>query len=228
MRRIALATGLSLLFLSQAAGAQTKTKDIPSTSLFPFLQTYLALPSASRDHFHMIYLLRAQGARLSDVHMVLKRPSEQVPLSLAASGEITSLPTLNDLTTKAPIAMSAPDGAKFGITLKVAATLPLTVAYDARDLKTSVDQAHAGARKAAGLMAMMVPDFQLACFDGTTSGTATLANGKTIPLKGAAKTDDVKAGTPLLCARRYGRRTEGHARSCADSRLYFRQIVQTF
>jgi len=192
----AAAIGASFITLATGASAAEKSKAIPSPSLFPFLDTYLSLPANARDHFHLSYVVGPQGAKASDFKLTLNRPSGDVPINIAADGEMLPQPTLADLKAKTPVSIHAPEGSRFGISLRVAATADMAKSYDAASLKTSVEQAHAGAKKAAGLFAMAVPDLQTACFAGTTSGTATLANGKTVALPGTKQAGDVPAGTP--------------------------------
>lgn len=194
------AAGLCLLTLTTSAHAadDSKSKAIPSPSLFPFLSTYLGLPGNMRDHYHLTYSLKSQNAKLSDIHMVLKRRSGEVPLTVSANGQLSPQPTLAELNEKTPVMMSAPTGAKLGISLRIAATVEPAKIYDAQFLKAAVEQARAGSKRVAGMMAMMVPNFQSVCFDGTTSGTATLSTGKTVALKLSAKAGDVPAGTPCF------------------------------
>ncbi len=188
----------SLLTLATGASAAEKSKAIPSPSLFPYLDTYLNLPAGTRDRYHLSYVVVPQGAKLSDFHLVLNRKGGDVPLSVAPDGEIMPLPNLSDLKAKTPITLNAPDGSRFGISLRVAATIDMARTYDAAPLKASIEQARSGAKKAAGLLAVAVPDFQTACFGGATAGTATLANGRTVALPGLPKADDAPAGTPCF------------------------------
>lgn len=199
MRLIAVAAiGASLMTLATGAAGAEKSKAIPSPSLFPYLDTYLGLPADARDRFHMSYVVGPQGAKLSDFRLTLNRPSGNVALSIAPDGEILPLPTLADLKAKTPITIQAPEGSRFGMSLRVAATAEMTKTYDAQALKVSIEQARSGAKKAAGLLAVAVPDFQTACFAGAASGTATLSNGKTVALPGIQRAGDVPAGTPCF------------------------------
>jgi hypothetical protein len=194
----AAAIGASFIMLATGAAAAEKSKAIPSPSLFPFLDTYLGLPANARDHFHLSYVVGPQGAKASDIKLTLNRPSGDVPITITPDSEMLPQPTLADLKAKTPVTIHAPDGSRFGISLRVAATIDMAKSYDAAALKVSIDQAHAGAKKAAGLFAMAVPDLQTACFAGSTSGTATLANGKTVALPGTKTAGDVPAGTPCF------------------------------
>lgn len=195
---VAAAIGASLLPLATGVAAAEKSKAIPSPSLFPYLDTYLGLPANARDRFHMSYVVMAQGAKLSDFHLVLNRKGGDAPLSIASDGEILPQPTLADLKAKTPITLEAPNGSRFGISLRIVATIEMAKTYDAAPLKASIEQARAGSKKAAGLLAVAVPDFQTACFSGATAGTVTLANGKTVALPGLPKADDAPAGTPCF------------------------------
>ena len=195
---VAAAIGASLLTLATGAAGAEKSKAIPSPSLFPFLETYLSLPANARDHFHLSYVVGPQGAKASDFRLALNRPTGDVPITIASDGEMLPQPTLADLKAKTPVTINAPDGSRFGISLRVAATIDMARSYDAAPLKTSIEQAHAGAKKAAGLFAMAVPDLQTACFSGASSGTATLTNGKTVALPGLPKAGDAPAGTPCF------------------------------
>ncbi|WP_443750677.1 hypothetical protein [Asticcacaulis solisilvae] len=190
--------GASLLALATGAAGAEKSKAIPSPSLFPYLDTYLNLPANTRDRYHLSYVVGTQGGQKSDFHMTLNRPSGDVALSIAPDGEILPLPTLADLKDKTPVTIQAPDGSRFGMSLRVAATIEMAKTYDATPLKASIEQARSGAKKAAGLLAVAVPDFQTVCFAGTLSGTATLANGKTVALPGIKQAGDVPAGTPCF------------------------------
>lgn len=193
---LAAAIGASFVTLATGAAAAEKSKAIPSPSLFPYLDTYLDLPANTRDRYHLSYVVGIQGGNKSDVHMTLNRPAGDVALTIAPDGEILPQPTLADLRAKTPVTIHAPDGSRFGISLRVAATVEMAKAYDTAPLKASIEQARAGAKKAAGLLAMAVPDFQTACFAGVASGSVTLNNGKTLALPGIKQAGDVPVGTP--------------------------------
>ncbi len=195
---LTVAIGLTCLSLADGAAAAEKSKAIPSPSLFPYLDTYLGLPANARDRFHMSYVVGTQGAPKSAIRMTLNRPSGDVPLSIAVDGEILPLPNLADLKARTPVTIQAPDGSRFGMSLRVAATIEMARTYDAALLKVSIEQARSGAKKAAGLLAMAVPDFQTACFAGAMSGTITLANGKAVALPGIQQAGDVPVGTPCF------------------------------
>lgn len=169
------------LTLSGAGAARAETKDVPCTDIFPFLLNYLNLPAAERTHFRLAYRLSVTGARLSDVKLVLKHNGE-TPLGVAADNTLTPLPPVAALKAKAPVTVTRPDGSKIGLNLLIAAALPPATAYAAPDLKKAVDQAHAGAKKAAGVMSLAVPNLDRIVFVGASSGQAVAADGKAAAL----------------------------------------------
>jgi hypothetical protein len=185
------------LVMATASSAQTpvETQTIPAEKLFPFLTNYLKLPAAERDRFHPNYHLMAKGVT---VKAMLKRKSGDVPLTFAADGLMQPVPTAADIAAGAQIQMSAPKDGKIGIGIKIASSVPPATTLDAKALKASIDQARAGSKKAAGAMAIMVPDLQRICFEGATSGTAVSANGKTIALKTETKNGSVDKGSPCF------------------------------
>jgi len=188
MRGIILAASFSLI--AGAAAAQTfdnKTVDsqtVPASKVFPYLDTYLGLPTAERDHFRLAYTVVGEGSP-SDVRLTLKRPGGDVPMIIAADGRIVTEPTLADLKS-AKVEMTAPKGGHYGIALNIVASEPAAQTLEVAPLKQGVDQARTAARKAAGLLAMAVPDFETVCFIGSVSGQALMADGKSVPLKTGA------------------------------------------
>lgn len=177
------------------AQAPMETKTLPAETLFPFLAEYLKLPAAERDRFHPNYHLMAQGVT---VRAVLKRRSGDVPLTFAPDGLIQPVPTSADIAAKTQIEMSAPKDSKIGISIKIASSVAPATTLDAKALKASIDQARVGAKKAAGAMAVMVPNLQRVCFEGATGGTAITAGGKAVALKTETKDASVDKGSPCF------------------------------
>ena len=196
MRRCLLVAGLAVVAVTTASPvlAAAETRTVPADKIFPFLKAYWALPAKDRDHFHLTYSLIAQGAKPSDIHLVLKRVSGDVELTTNGDGGLSPLPTFDDLRSGVQVAVTAPRDAKLGANIRIDATLAPATRYAASDLNTAISQAHEGAKSAAGLLAVAVPDFQGACFAGVKSGTATLANGKMVPLNPSTKPG--QTGTP--------------------------------
>ncbi|MFP1132514.1 hypothetical protein [Asticcacaulis sp. W401b] len=175
-RRGFVGSAAALAFMG-ASAARAETKDVPCTDIFPFLLNYLNLPAAERTHFRLAYKLAVTGAKLSDIRLVLKHNGE-TPLNVAADNTLTPLPPVAALKAKAPVTVTRPDGSKMGLTLLIAAALPPAAAYAAPDLKKAVDQSRAGAKKAAGVMSLAVPNLDRIVFVGAAGGQAIGADGK--------------------------------------------------
>lgn len=197
MKGAFLTVAAATFILAAAAHAQTpvETKTFPADKMFPFLAEYLNLPAAERDRFHPNYHLMAKGVT---VRAILKRKSGDVSVTFAPDGLIQPVPTLADISAGTQMEMSAPKGSKIGVAIKLASSVPAATAMDARMLKASIDQTRVGARKAAGAMAMMVPDLQRVCFEGASSGSAILANGKVVALKTESNNNSVDKGSPCF------------------------------
>lgn len=176
MHRRGFALSLAALAVSSATVARAETKDIPCTDMFPFLLNYLNLPAAERSHFRLGYKLFVSGAKMSEVRLVLKYNGE-TPLGVAPDGTLSPLPSTAALKSKAPVTFTRPDGSKMGLTLLITSSLPPANTYASADLKKSVEQARAGAKKAAGLMSMAVPNLDRVVFVGASGGQAIAADG---------------------------------------------------
>ncbi len=194
-RGIWAAAGLCLMAGSAMAQQAVDSETVPASKVFPFYDTYLNLPANQRDRFHMEYAV--MGGPVSDAHLTLKRPTGDVPIPLGADGRLQIEPTLADLKS-AQVTMTTPKGAHYAIGLRLIATMPPAQTLDVAPLKVGIDQARAAAKKAAGLMSMMVPDFQTVCFVGAGSGQAILADGKSVALKISAPPSSPKFLNPCL------------------------------
>lgn len=179
--RRGFALSLAALAVGSATTAHAETKDMPCSDMFPFLLNYLNLPAADRTHFRLAYRLGVSGAKLSDLRLVLKHNGE-TPIGLAPDGTLTPLPSAAALKAKAPVTFTRPDGSKMSLTLIIAASLPSATAYAATDLKKAVDQAHSGAKKAAGLISLAVPNLDRITFVGASGAQAIGADGKGVAL----------------------------------------------
>ncbi len=172
------------------------TQTMAAAKLFPFLDTYLGLPTTERDHFRMEYGVVGDGPP-ADVRLTLKRASGETPITLSPDGLILTQPTPADLKS-AQVVMTTPKGSHYGISLRLVASEPPAQTLAVAPLKTGIDQARVAAKKAAGLMSMMVPDFETVCFVGAGSGQAVLNDGKTAPLKVSAPPSAPKFLNPCL------------------------------
>jgi len=196
MRGILLAAGLSLIAGGAMAQATPDTQTLPASKVFPFFDTYLGLPLSDRDHFRMEYAVNGDGPP-GNAHLILRRPTGDVPIQLAADGRILTEPTAADLKSGL-VVMTTPKGSHYGIALRLVASSTPAQTLDVAPLKTGIDQARAAARKAAGVMAMMVPDFETVCFVGAGNGQVVLDDGKTMPLKISAPPSAQKFLNPCL------------------------------
>ncbi|MGZ6042826.1 MAG: hypothetical protein ACXWKW_11595 [Asticcacaulis sp.] len=188
-------TVLMLGVMPGASVAQDlKTTSFPASKLFPFLDSYLGLPPAARDHFRLRYRFHAETPVS---RLVLKRPTENVPLRIGTNDELAPQPSLEDLKT-AQVEMTAKTGTKYMIGLQVEESMAPALTLDAAALKTGIDQAHDGSRRIAGLMAALVPNFQSVCFLGAGSGSVIMADGQPKPLKLTSNPHDTQHLNPCF------------------------------
>ncbi len=198
MREILAPALAGFCLVAGAAAAQTAadSETMAASKLFPLLDTYLGLPLTERDQFHLEYAVTGNAAG-ANTHLMLKRPSGDVPIALAADGRILTLPDLADIKS-AQVVMTTPKGSHYGISLHIVANEAPAQRLDVAPLKAGIDQARAAGRKTAGLMAMMAPDFETVCFVDAGSGQAILDDGKTIALKISAPPSMPKFLNPCL------------------------------
>lgn len=180
MRAIYVASALCLALAATSAVAETK--QVPATKMFPFLKVYYDLPVAQRDHFHMAYFFYVKDMTRDKVSLVLKGQNGDKPLTIGSNYRVSPLPTPADLQAKRDIAMTAPKGGKIGVDIKLMPTVAPAASMDAAPLTKAVNQARDGAKKAAGLLSLAVPDYRAVCFEGASRGTVALSSGKTVAL----------------------------------------------
>ncbi len=171
----------ALPLLLAASVAMAETADLAAEKLFPYLSNYYDLPAAQRDHFQMAYFFHVKGDR-NAVSVVLKGNGDQ-PLAIAGDGRVSPLPSATDLKAKRKLTLSAPKGTSVGVEIKLLVAAKPAAALDAGYLSTAVQQAHDGAKKAAGLLGMVVPNYQTVCFPGAQNGTVVLKSGASAALK---------------------------------------------
>ncbi|ESQ92183.1 hypothetical protein ABAC460_04655 [Asticcacaulis sp. AC460] len=181
--KLAKAAAAALPFVLAASVAMAETKNVPAEKLFPFLKTYYDLPANQRDQFTMGYFFLLDGVDRNSVSMVLKGASGDRPLNIAANGRVLPLPAAADLKAKREIALTAPKDGKIGIDIRLIPNLAPAASMEAAPLAASVKQAHDGAKKAAGLLSLAVPDYKAVCFEGAHSGTVATKSGKSVNLK---------------------------------------------
>lgn len=189
--------GLSLLVLAHGAAAETVTRTIPAKTLFPYLEAYYRLPGNERDHFHLDYVFVSKIAP-TEVRIVLKRKAGDVPLPIAPDHHFSTIPTAADIAAGTAAEVTAPKGSQLGMTIVLSETMEPARLLDVATLKTGIDQARNGSKKAAGLLAAAIPDYRVVCFDGTHAGTIALQGGGTIPLRTFTAQGKPGPGTPCF------------------------------
>lgn len=178
-RRVLLA-GLTTLAATPAFADAAKgggIKSVEAKRLFPFYDRYLAIPAAERTHFGMAYTLRREGGTLEGVQATLVDGGRRTPIRIAPSGRVLTLPTAAQLRS-GRVEFNLPENARFGMSLAIEPTARLAEEMSAADLKKAVEQAAAGARRAAGVMGFAVPRLDRIVFAGVGSGQAVSADGR--------------------------------------------------
>ncbi|MFT4075307.1 MAG: hypothetical protein QM647_07210 [Asticcacaulis sp.] len=185
-RRALLASVVAFLTLPAQAVPATESKTIPAEKFFPFLSNYYNLPPTERSQFRLSYRLIIQGAQPDQISLKLTDGTQIVP---DGRNTLSPLPTSAQLKNRAQLTFTRPTGAKFGVSLDVIPSQLPAPTLDAHNLALAVNQASAGAKKAAGLLAMAVPTLDRVGIYGVSSGQVRLANGdiRTLPLTPAAK-----------------------------------------
>ena len=179
MKPVTAAAAALILVTAMPVAAETAT--VPADNLFPFLAKYYALAPTQRDHFEMAFFLMVKGDRHA-VSASFKAPGGDVPLTVAPDGRMSPVPSAADLNAKRQMTLAAPKGTQIGITIQLMPAIHPAARLDAGYLATAIAQAHDGAKKAAGIMSLAVPDYRTICFRGSHAGTVTLRSGKTVAL----------------------------------------------
>jgi hypothetical protein len=164
-----------------AAPAQAAEKLVPLNKVFPYLEQYLKLPPAQRSRFVVAYRVLQGGKPAAGVKFWIVEGATRTPIALAADGKVTSLPNLHQVEA-GQLAAEAPPQAKFGVNFSVEPLIIPGADMDATALAASVDQAQAGAKKAAGVMGFAVPTMERIYFSGVSGGELVWADGKRTPM----------------------------------------------
>lgn len=180
---------LALLTLAPAAAVADGGKSVPATKIFPFLEAFLKVPAAQRNRLKLSYGLRQDGKPVGGVKaMLVEAGGARTLLPIAADGRFERLPSLAQLQAKAMVTLDVPAESKFGVSLDLSPTLKPAQEYDARDLAAAVNEANAVIGKAAGPLALAIPDMTGIVFAKAEAGVAVLADGRTqaLPLVAGA------------------------------------------
>jgi hypothetical protein len=179
-RRAVLAGAAALALAGPAAAAD---RMVPAKKLFPYLDAYLRLPAAKRSRFTLTYVLvkdRPTGLWIVD-------GAQKIAIPIGPDGRLLRTPTAAQWDT-AQVQVSGPDGAKYGITMKLMALATPATEMDAAGLAAAVTQANDGVRSAMGVAGLMAPKIERIAFEGVAAGEVIYADGRraALPLvKGA-------------------------------------------
>jgi len=172
-RRAVLA---GLVALAMATPATAAAKVVDARKVFPFLDTYLKIPSADRSRFRLVYAFRSGGKPLA-AQVWLIDGATRTPIPLRPDGRAERLPTLAQLG-RAKVEVGVEAGVKISVGMTVEPVTPPATDIDARELALAIAQASVGVRKATGIMAVTMPKLQAVVFHGVTSGDVEFADGR--------------------------------------------------
>lgn len=175
--RLTVLAGLCVMLLALAGPARAEEKLVEPGKIFQFLDAYLGLPPATRDRFHLVYLIVAKTGSLADLRMALVADGRRTPIPIAPDGRITRLPSAGELA-RGKLALTAPTGAKIGLRMELAASMPPSTDLSADALEATLVQANAGVRKGAGVFALAAPRLERVVFKGAQGGELIAADGR--------------------------------------------------
>jgi hypothetical protein len=205
MDRRGVMLGLALAAMPALARADAKPP-VKLAKVFPFLDKYLAIPPAERNHFTLAYSFMVDGKPAAGLRAaIIEADGRRTPLSFGPDGRATRLPNAAQLAT-ASFAADVPPATKMGVSLAVEPLITPSLELAARDLELAITQANAGMAKAGGLIAFALPKLTGIIFTGAGSGRARLTNGADVALplaEGAPFYDPriVKGAATILLAR---------------------------
>jgi hypothetical protein len=181
-----------------ALAAQSQAER-PLSAMFPMLDRYLREPEAERTMFRVRYCTQLLDQSQSAIRVRYITSERDVTLDTDDTGCFISLPQLADLRAN-PVAVASAPNEAFKVIVALEPNIPLKRSLPVADLRASIAQADAAARKAAGPLAWRAPHFDSVHFDLDTpqsaaadqapadgvipdvSGYAVLADGSRIPL----------------------------------------------
>lgn len=186
---LALIAGPSLVSSPGLAEAKPAVK---LSKVFPFLDKYLALPGAERNHFTLTYRFLADGKPAAGLKaVIIEADGRRMPLTFTAEGRPSRLPTSAELNS-ASFQAETDAATKLGVQMDILPLLPLTPEYRVSELDLAINQTNAGIAKSAGMLGFAAPKMNGIVFLGAGAGRAKLSNGKELILpvvKGASVYD---------------------------------------
>jgi hypothetical protein len=168
------------LILAVASPALAAERIIEASKVLIYLQPYLKLPPAERNHFTLAYYLRVGGEPLA-APVALVVGDRRIPIPVSPRGKLERLPSLAELDG-GKLAFGFDPATKINLTLGIEPLVTPAMDLDAHELAAAVAQATTGERKVAGVMAMVMPKLSNVGFVGVTSGEVEFADGRRAPL----------------------------------------------
>jgi hypothetical protein len=171
---------IGAMALAVAAPAFAAEKLVEASKVLFYIEPYLKLPAAERNHFTVAYYFRVGGQPLtSPVALVVG--DRRIPMQLSARGKLERLPTLAELDG-GKLAFGLDPATKINLTLGIEPLIAPAADLDAHELALSIAQAAVGEKKVAGIMAMAMPKLTNVGFVGVPSGEVEFADGHRAPL----------------------------------------------
>lgn len=181
----------SALALAAAPAWAADKKSVEVGKAFPYLENYWKLPAGERSRFAVVYYLKRDGRPAAGLRGAIVQGAARTPVSVAATGRVSPLPTLAQIRGGANIEFDVPADTKFSMSMQIEPTVRPAAEMSAPELALAVTQAAKGAKKVAGLMGMAMPTIAAVAFKGVSAGTVVHADGRTAALP-------VKEGMPFF------------------------------
>jgi hypothetical protein len=173
-----VAAGLSTL----PSLARATTQSVGLTKAFAYLDSYMSLPAAKRDRFHMAYYGFRDRKFAPDLKAtIVASNGKRSPLVLDRDARVAQLPSLVELRTSSLEFDVAPNE-KVGLSLELEPNLAPSTHIDAKALAASIAQTEAAVASIAGVLSFAAPKIVGALFPGAGTGQVLLDNGQTQPL----------------------------------------------
>lgn len=184
MNRRTLLAAVALLLSAPAIAAEPapKPKTVEVGKVFPYLAAYLRLSPAERDRFRLVYTVTRDGKPAAGVTGWIEEGGRRIVVPVGAGGRVERLPTLAQLSAKRPFGLDVPPGTKMGVTMTLEPILRPAAELPAAELSAALLQAGLGAKKAAGVMRLVVPKLDTVRFPGGEGGEVVGADGRASPL----------------------------------------------
>jgi hypothetical protein len=164
--------------LAEAPGDRT----LDALKVFPFLDKFYAVPAEQRTLIALRYTLTHDGKPATDIKLTLMVDGRRIPLPIAPNGRVERLPSPAEIAAHAQLLVEAAPGIKFHNRLALDTAIRPAQEIVAADCGLAIKQANDAIGRAAGVMAMLAPKVRATTFEGSGSGVAVLADGRTTPL----------------------------------------------